>query len=158
MESVIEPACQSLGIKRSDDAIIPDGLKIQLSYIYGRGKKQICIELPKVMRQNNNVDCGLFAIAFITAFCFRKEICLNLIFDTTQMRQHLINCIDTEQMTEFPLTKKTISVRRQKHCKLLLLKTIVFVICLIASRIWFNVIPAKNGFIKVAFLFHKINR
>jgi len=145
MESVIEPACQihhthrdhwvstilfnnkiyfldSLGIERSDDAIIPDGLKIQLSHIYGRDKKQICIELPEVMRQNNNVDCGLFAIAFITAFCFPKEICLDLIFDTTQMHQHLINCIDTGQMTEFPLTNKTISVRRQKHCKTIIIK------------------------------------
>ena len=38
------------------------------------------------------------------------------------MRQHLINCIDTEQMTEFPLTNKKISVRRQKHCKTIIIK------------------------------------
>ena len=60
MDPVVAPACQvhndhwvarifyrgniylldSLGSERKDDHIIPDGLKIQLSQIYGRGKNE----------------------------------------------------------------------------------------------------------------------
>ena len=67
MDPVVAPACQvhhthndhwvatifyrgniylldSLGSERKDDNIIPDGLKIQLSQIYGRGKNEISIK------------------------------------------------------------------------------------------------------------------
>ena len=78
MEPVTSPACQihhthrdhwvstlfhrgnvylldSLGIERKDDIIIPDGLKIQLSQIYGQGKNELSIKIPEVMKQNNKI-------------------------------------------------------------------------------------------------------
>ncbi len=39
-----------------------------------------------------------------------------------RMRRRLINCIGTEQTKEVQLTNKTISVRRQKHCKTIIFK------------------------------------
>ena len=41
----------SLGSERKDDHIIPDGLKIQLSQIYGHGKNEISIKIPEVVKQ-----------------------------------------------------------------------------------------------------------
>ena len=97
MESVIEPACQvhhthrdhwvstilfnnkiyfldSLGIvtlvrcnnsRRFKNSVI--------TYIYGRDKKKIYIELPEVMRQNNNVDCGFLPLLLLLLFVFEKR-------------------------------------------------------------------------------------
>ena len=71
MDPVVAPACQvhidhwvamffyrgniylldSLGSERTDDHIIHDGLKIQLSQIYGRRKNEISIKIPEVVKQ-----------------------------------------------------------------------------------------------------------
>jgi hypothetical protein len=81
----------SLGIERNIDKIIPDGLKIQLSQIYGRKVKCLSLNLSCIMKQTNSVDCGLFAIAYATSFCLRKKICNDIIFDTKSLRTHLLN-------------------------------------------------------------------
>lgn len=65
------------------------------------------------MKQSNGIDCGLFAIAFITSYCLRKELCFDLIFDTNHLRNHLLYCFEKEKISEFPLTSKTLSLRRK---------------------------------------------
>ena len=107
----------SLVTERKDDIIIPDGLKIQLSQIYGRQKNEITIQISDIMKQNNSVDCGLYAIAFITSYCFRKSLCFDLIFDSNELRTHLLQCFENKTISEFPLTSKTISSRRKKKQK-----------------------------------------
>ncbi|KAL4223551.1 hypothetical protein ACF0H5_017021 [Mactra antiquata] len=104
----------SLGNDRPADRIIPNGLKIQLSQLYGVGQSCIDISVPSVMKQNNNVDCGLFAIAFVTSFCVRNDICFDLIYDTAKFRQHLFQCFERLTISEFPITNKRISERRKK--------------------------------------------
>ena len=107
--------CDSLGTdNRAKNRIIPDGLKIQLAQLYGANKQILNIKLPPVMKQNNSIDCGLFAIPFVTSYCVRKTLCFGLIFDAVKMRSHLLNCFETNEMTEFPRTSKSISLRRQK--------------------------------------------
>ena len=124
MEPVTSPACQihhthrdhwvstifhrgniylldSLGLERKDDIIIPDGLKIQLSQIYGKGKNELSIKIPEVMKQTNNIDCGLYAIAFITSYCFRQKLCFDLIFDSNKLRSHLISCLRMAKFRNF---------------------------------------------------------
>ncbi|XP_060607618.1 uncharacterized protein LOC132759787 [Ruditapes philippinarum] len=102
----------SLGNDRPNDRIIPNGLKIQLSQLYGSNKSSIAVNVPNVIKQNNSVDCGLYAIAFITSFCLRKRLCTDLIYDSNKIREHLLNCFERKEMTEFPLTKKTLSKRK----------------------------------------------
>jgi Ulp1 family protease len=80
----------SLGNDRNDERIFTEGLKIQLSQIYGRNKKIININIPNVMKQDNNTDCGLFAIAFLTMYCLRNMLCFGFIFDAKKMRNHQI--------------------------------------------------------------------
>ena len=99
----------SLGNDRCDNIIITDGLKIQLSQMYSRNKNDLCIYVPCVMKQDNSIDCGLFAIAYITSYCLRKELCHNVIFDPKKMRSHLLQCFEQGLMSEFPVTNKTIS-------------------------------------------------
>ena len=107
----------SLGNERPDKKLIPTGLEIQLSQLYGEHLSDMTIHVPSVMKQNNSIDCGLYAIAFITFYCLRKQLPFDLIFDCKQMRAHLIACFESERISEFPLTKKTLSIRRKKNTK-----------------------------------------
>ena len=65
------------------------------------------------MKQNNSIDCGLYAIAFVTSHCFRQKLCFELIFDSNKLRSHLLECFENNRISEFPLTSKTISTRRK---------------------------------------------
>lgn len=58
-----------------------------------------------VQMQNGANDCGLFAVAFAVALCSGKDphICS---YDQSQMREHLFQCLEKGEMTEFPATKK----------------------------------------------------
>lgn len=139
-ESVLSPSCQihhthhdhwvasihyqkslylldTLGTDRQNDRIIPDGLKIQLSQMYARECKELKVQIPPVVRQDNSVDCGLYAIASVTSFCIRKKLCHDLIFDSTKLRSHLYQCFIQGIMSEFPTTTKTIGKRRKKSIK-----------------------------------------
>ena len=94
----------------------------------GQGHNKI--RLPRVQQQQNGVDCGVFAIAFATEFCFaKKELSKSLIFDTKLMRPHLIQCIEFGKFTPFPkrrssippkrlsLSKKDVEITISKNCK-----------------------------------------
>jgi Ulp1 family protease len=43
-------------------------VEIQMSLIYGKGKSVVPVKIPKVQQQQNSIDCGVFAIAFMVAF------------------------------------------------------------------------------------------
>lgn len=73
--------------------------------------------IPPVAKQSNSIDCGLHAIAFVTYYCTRKELCFDIIFDSSKFRSHLLYCFENNEISEFPLTKKTISMRRQNQYK-----------------------------------------
>lgn len=98
----------SLGNDRDTDRIIPDGLKIQLSNIYGKDLKLITVF---VMKQTNNTDCGLFAIAYATSFCLNKKLCHDVIFNSSKLRQHLFNYLSNGYMSDFPKTGKLLGIR-----------------------------------------------
>ncbi|VDH96921.1 Hypothetical predicted protein [Mytilus galloprovincialis] len=44
-------------------------LEYQLTQIYGKDKKKLIIRIPDVQKQQNSIDCGLFAIANALEFC-----------------------------------------------------------------------------------------
>ena len=80
-------------------------VEIQMSLIYGKGKPVVPV---KVQQQQNSIDCGVFAIAFMVEFCFSNFIGRdNVNFDTYTMRDHLIKCIESQQFSPFPKTKPT---------------------------------------------------
>ena len=75
------------------------------------------------MKQDNSIDCGLYAIAFITLFCFRQKLCFELIFDSNKLRSHLLKCFETNSTSEFSQTAKTMSLRRKKKDKIIKIQT-----------------------------------
>ena len=82
-------------------------LQMQLSMIYGHGKEEIDVVMPLINQQRNSKDCGLFAIANITEFCFTnfkgidsgRSTC---IYEQELMRKHLLECLETQKMAPFP--------------------------------------------------------
>ena len=82
--------------------------------------KQICdlahcsesvlgIILPSVQQQANDVDCGVFAIAFAVAI-LNEFAEIGKRFDVGKMRLHLLKCLEEAEFTLFP--------RSPKHTKL----------------------------------------
>ena len=63
------------------------------------------------MRQTNNIDCGLFAIAFVTSYCLTKQLKFDQIFDIGKMRSHLMACLEKGAMSEFPLKSQKLLKR-----------------------------------------------
>jgi hypothetical protein len=84
-------------------------LQIQIAQIYRsrfKNSNHIPIKLPKVQRQTNGNDCGVFAIAFLVEFCENglKSV-MKANFKIDQMRSHLISCFEKESLTPFPKYK-----------------------------------------------------
>ena len=58
-----------------------------------------------ITQQSGSVDCGLFAIANITAICHgqRPE---KIRYNQSLMRQHVVKCLESGELVPFPGTKK----------------------------------------------------
>ena len=92
--------------------VLSTSVEMQLLQMYG--KQKLNISLLKVQQQNNSVDCGIFAIAFCTEFCYTgKRGVLQAEFDILRMREHLINCFENMEMTPFPKFRTKMKLRKQ---------------------------------------------
>ena len=65
----------------------------------------ITVQCLNVQQQRGGSDCGLFALAFITAVCHGDDP-TSLYFDQENMRSHLITSIESGEATPFPVIKK----------------------------------------------------
>ena len=87
---------------------------VEMQLLQMHGKQKLNISLLKVQQQNNSVDCGIFAIAFCTEFCYTgKRGVLQAEFDILRMREHLINCFENMEMTPFPKFRTKMKLRKQ---------------------------------------------
>jgi hypothetical protein len=59
----------------------------------------------EVTQQKGSVDCGLFAVSYLTALChgLKPE---EYRFQQPQMYRHFMECLESGQLTLFPSTKK----------------------------------------------------
>ena len=62
-------------------------------------------EVTKVHKQQGLCDCGLFAIAFAAAICFKQSI--SEPFNQDIMRQHFVQCFEKGACLPFPLVHNT---------------------------------------------------
>ena len=87
-------------------------VEMQFSQLYGRQK--LNASLLKVQQHKNLVDCGVFAIAFCTEYCYtgRKGVLLAE-FDIMRMRDHLHNCIENMELTPFPKLRRKLKLLKQ---------------------------------------------
>ena len=72
---------------------------------------------------NNSIDCGLYTKAFVTSFCFRQKLCFEIIFDSNKLWAYLLKCFETNTISEFPQTAKTICIHRKKKDKIIKIQT-----------------------------------
>lgn len=59
------------------------------------------MHVKSVQQQINTVDCGVFAIAFITHLLYGKDPSTTK-FNSSQMRHHLAGCLQNDAITVFP--------------------------------------------------------
>ena len=93
---------------------LSQSLEMQLFAIYGRGKRHLQILRPHVQQQHNGVDCGIFAIAFATEFVYKQYAGNELIeFDRPKMRDHLLECFQSQNLTPFPKMKRKMRLKNK---------------------------------------------
>lgn len=94
---------------------ISNSLKLQLFAAYGNNKNHLTILVPKIQQQSNAVDCGIFALAYATEFCFSGFVGgENIDFDKQAMRQHLITCFQSKSLRPFPQLKRKLRLKPVK--------------------------------------------
>ena len=85
----------------STNGLIKETVSV-LENIYGSFGQYITTD---VTQQLGVKDCGLFAIAFITALCHGQQP-ENFRIHQKEMRNHFIACIEARDIKPFPATKK----------------------------------------------------
>ena len=86
---------------------------------------QLHVEMASIQKQKGSTDCGLFAIASAYELAsgnihFNYEVS----FDQSTMRNHLVDCLEKEEISSFPRARKTAAVYNneekqfiiQTHC------------------------------------------
>ena len=63
------------------------------------------IKVKNVQMQRGSNDCGVFAIAFVTAICCGFDPS-DLYFQQDAMRAHLFKCLQDQYITPFPILKR----------------------------------------------------
>ena len=62
-----------------------------------------------MQKQKGYNDCALFAIAFATTLCHSGDPTTKR-YDQRAMRPHLVDCLESSRMTEFPPTDDTVEL------------------------------------------------
>ena len=103
----------SIGIKKDGEVYVYDSMycnttpevkKIVAAILFTK-LPRITLNFVHVQMQCGTQDCGLFAIAFATALCLGKQPG-QLTFHQDQMRSHLLLCLESQDMTMFPVKKE----------------------------------------------------
>ena len=97
----------------SPNGNIASSVKLQLSRLYGQGKSFPSASIPKIKRQTNVVDCGLYAICQLVQFCFDGWVGKSVLkFDQGKIRPHLIQCLSEKNIPTVPDDS-----RPSNHCR-----------------------------------------
>lgn len=75
--------------------------KEQIASICNCSSEQINIDMVDVQQQSDGKDCGLFALAYMTAFCYSQDPSEKY-FVHHQLRSHLVECLEKQAMSPFP--------------------------------------------------------
>ena len=92
-------------VYHSLDALTQDAITRKFKCDDIQTSKPPVIKLMNFQKQKGSKDCGLFAIAVITALAFGQEPSTSK-FIQEEMRPHLSTCFQNEKMTQFPTQEK----------------------------------------------------
>ena len=76
--------------------------KRQIYSMLNSNKKELKIVALPVQQQSNAIDCGVFALAFIHYILSEKKTPVEVNFDTSKMRTHLLHCLVENELSQFP--------------------------------------------------------
>lgn len=117
------------GIVKIYDSMVnklPFQTKEQICALLVTKEPQIEVLHIDVQQQKNSNDCGLFALAFATALCSGQEP-RELHFDAGAMREHLLQCINADNMEPFPCVSM---LKKKRKCR----KDIIEVFCICRTQ------------------------
>ncbi|XP_050403801.2 uncharacterized protein LOC126819676 [Patella vulgata] len=85
---------------------VPSILKSQLHQLYDLGRTRQHVSLPSAQQLTTVQDSGLLTLAFLVEYCINRYRggCF-VMFKTTLMRTHLIQCLNDHHFTPFPKEK-----------------------------------------------------
>ena len=108
--------CQQSTIKMFDSlgGRLPKNALRLVADLMQSKEKEITIEFVDVQEQTGSVDCGLFALAFITSVCHGLDPATQC-YNQKAMTRHLMTCIEKAQMTPFPATNGRKPKKPQKE-------------------------------------------
>ena len=69
--------------------------------------RKLSVTIIPAQKQSDGYNCRLFAIAFVTDV-LNELPPVDSCFDVNLMRNHLLQCLETEELTVFPKTPKRI--------------------------------------------------
>ena len=73
-----------------------------------------------VQQQSNGLDCGVFAIAFISYILLQLKSPIDAKCNSSKMRSHFLHCLLEDKVTEFPRPEHPIRKSLEKTIKTLL--------------------------------------
>ena len=92
----------------------------QIAAILHSSAPEINLKLEKVQFQTNTVDCGVYAIAFITDLCHNRDPACYKYAGSMQLRKHLLKCFENGIMSPFPSAESqknnAINKKIRVHC------------------------------------------
>ena len=105
---------------------VPQQTKRQICSILNSNKKELKIVALPVQQQSNAIDCGVFALAFIHYILSEKKTPVEVNFDTSKMRTHLLHCLVENELSQFPRSdrnhrkciQKNISIALFCNCRM----------------------------------------
>ena len=97
--------CDKDGVVNVYDTLYPsvsnDTIRIIASLIYSDASKLV-VQMMDIERQSNGSDCGVLAIAIAYDICSGNGPC-SLKYDHRSIRQHLAKCLESCNLSRFPI-------------------------------------------------------
>ena len=93
---------------------VSTSIEMSVSNMLRSPESSISIKLMNSDIQPNTNDCGVYAIAFAVSLAFGKEPAY-LHFENSKMRSHLLNCLQSGVLTEFPCKPEKEKVYMYRH-------------------------------------------
>jgi len=73
------------------------------------------MKVVPVQQQPNGVDCGVFSIAFAYQIATTKSMLEEITFCIPKMRTHMLQCLKSNKISPFPLSKNTCKFSHPKE-------------------------------------------
>ena len=80
-------------------------IKEQVAAILHSPADSITLRTIDAQEQHNGSDCGLYAIATAVCLC-NGTLPIQVVWDQTKMREHLLNCFENKMLLPFPGSKR----------------------------------------------------